>query len=166
MKAVIICILAALCWVCTVDARLYKWVDEEGVTHYSNKRPTTMHQVETESEIRSGQSNKKYNKKLDRLLNSYEKDSFQEKVINSDSNTYESTITPDKNRLQYLKNRISHREKIVHRCKDDLIDLKRTPYKDYRSHKNRLRYYEDRLEHAKFELNEAKRQYDDYYNSK
>ncbi len=164
MKAITICFVLIISFVGTVNAQIYKWVDEKGITHYSNKRPPTMKDVETKSEIRNEQPNDRSTKEFDKLLNSYRNGSLPKPASNQQKTKFKSQNIPDQDRLQYFENRIKQREKIVHRYKDDLRDVKRTPHKDYRSHKKRLRYYEDRLEHAQMDLEEAQNNYQEYIN--
>ena len=165
MKVITLCLVTIICFVYTANAQLYKWVDEEGVTHYSNKRPVTMKNVETRQETQSNQPHNKNNKKLDHLLNSYRTEAIQENVKTSQSNGNKTSKSFDQEKFEYYENRIKNKEKIVHRYSDDLRDVKRKPHKDYRSHKKKLRYYEDRLQHAQIDLEDAQREYDDYKSS-
>ena len=161
MKIITLCLIMFFYFVCIVTAQLYKWVDKEGVTHYSNKRPVTTNSVETKSEIKSNPSSKRNREELNQLIQSYKNSSLKTDNIDS-QDRYKSPNKPSKERLEYYEKQIKERERVVNQYSDDLNGVKRKPHKDYRSHKKKLKYYEDRYERARLDLEETKQEYEDF----
>ena len=167
MKSIYFILISMVLFSANVNADLYKWVDSKGVAHYSNKRPpSSANEIEVKGEYRTNAPVEREDHELDNLINSYKKDTLNNKEGYRKDQINPNSTAFDPAWVNYLKKRIRNKEDEYRRYDDDLIRFKRTPYKDFRSHKERLRYYEDRLDRTRRALQEAENDYQEYINGK
>jgi hypothetical protein len=148
---------------------MYKWVDENGITHYSNKRPKTNQKVEVSREFKYRDTGQQRNNHLDDVLKEYKEDEYQLKSRFSSTTTKKSRLTSKNDLTEYYENKIREQEKLVKKYDWDLQLLKRKPYSSssYKSRKQQLKRYEDRLESARKNLDNTIMEFEIYkYESK
>ena len=154
MKPSIILMLLVFFCAPTASAKLYKWVDENGVTHYSNVAPSDEHQVETNEEAKGSDSPGSHS--LDNVIDSYKRDG----VGQDQSPSKRSQPSGKSDRMaDFYANRIKQEEATVKQREADLKAVKKESYSDAQSHKEKVRYYESRLERARIELERVKSEY-------
>jgi predicted RNase H-like nuclease (RuvC/YqgF family) len=154
MKPIVLSIVVFFGFALSADAKLYKWVDENGVPHYSNTAPPEAGQVETRVESEGSSSPGSHD--LGDVIESYRRDGVEPKKefprISKPSGKSES-------RADDLAARIRKQEVRISDIEADLTNAKRETYTDYNYHKKKVRRYESRLEKAEIELERLKTEY-------
>lgn len=147
-------LIMASFFVCPVSAKLYKWVDENGVAHYSNTAPPQSAEVETQAEAKGDASPGSHS--LDNVLDSYRKDQIghDERPAKRSQPSGKSDSMAD-----YYANRIKQEKATVEDREADLDAVKRESYSNAQDHKEKVRYYKSRLEKARLELERVKAEY-------
>ena len=158
MKPIVIIFLLMICSVCIVNAKLYKWVDENGVTHYSNTVPPNTEQVETKAELKNDSTDYHSNNDLNKVINSYKMDNLRQDQDKKKNYKYKSS-TKNEEMADYYEHRIKEEEENVNQYREDLRIVERESYSDSRRHNERVRTYESRFNRAKMELERVKTKY-------
>lgn len=156
--AKIIMALIVVIWFLPANAQLYKWVDENGVTHYSNTAPPDSHQVETRTEAKGDPSPGSHS--LDDVLDSYKRDEEEDRKYNSQQ-AAEPPESSEENghTADYYAHRIKLQEARVRHCEDELKAVKRESFSNSIARNRRVRRYEYRLEKARLELERLQAKY-------
>ena len=76
MRTYIVFLAIYVCLIGIANAKLYKWVDENGVTHYSNTAPPQSAQVETSAEAQ-GETSSSSPQSMDSVIRSYKMDALE-----------------------------------------------------------------------------------------
>lgn len=135
------------------SAELYKWVDEDGVAHFSNVAPPKDEDVSVSHELR-GRPSTYHTPGMNKVLESYQRESTPPQYGGSaGKNKY------DQDKIKYYADQVKRCEDRVTRYRDRMNEIKRTPYKDSRSHKDRLERHERWLNDAQRDLDEARSEY-------
>jgi len=166
MKPFIICMMMVACLICsgsTVNADLYKWVDADGVKHFTNTPPPSAEQVESAPETKSKVSYRNNNAELDEMINSYKRDELQQSINKSKRESekkYNSKIRKNKeSSANYYEKRVKQKEETVRNYSEDLEKVKRERYSDSNRHEENVQYYESRLKQAEIDLEYYQKEY-------
>lgn len=140
MKSTIIVLLLAF-WINQANAELYKWVDANGVTHFSNTLPPANSEVETKAEAKSNHSIQTSSGNLNEVLNSYRNDAISDDINNvkrklSIKSSYKSTDRTERN-----SRKIKDLQREVDYYKQKLRDVERESYSDLNEHQENIRFY-------------------------
>lgn len=154
MQSIILNILLVFFFALSADAALYKWVDEKGVTHYSNTAPPEAEQVETRTESKGRSSPGSHD--LGDVIESYRRDG---KNIKQASPRTSKPSEKSESRADDYAARIKKQEIKISDIEADLRSVKREAYTDYNYHHKKVRRYENRLEKAEIELERLKAEY-------
>jgi hypothetical protein len=150
-------IVVCLILICTIaSAKLYKWVDENGVTHYSNTAPPESSNVETLVETEADHSPGSHN--LDSVLESYKRDDIEQAREESIKQAPKSFGQNDR-LADYYEHKIKEQEAKIKVLEAEFRDVKRESFSDSISRNKRVRRYEYRLERAKLDLEHWKSEY-------
>ena len=152
----IIGVILMLCLATPSNAKLYKWVDENGVTHFSNVAPSEEHQVETNEEAQGNPESGSQG--LDNVLKSYKEDESKHAIKEREKRTFKKSGKSE-GMADYYADRIKDEEARVRDREADLEIVKKESYSDAKKHKDRVRYYERRLEKARVDLESVKAKY-------
>ena len=146
------------CWAGTGYAKLYKWVDENGVAHYSNVAPPADQEVQTNEEAQGSAPVKSGSSGMDQLLDSYEREARRQE-IEKPRNTRKNKPNKNEDLADYFKNRIEEEKEELRVRREELNDVERESYSDGRQHKKRVRNYKSRVKKAELELVRVKGEY-------
>jgi len=80
MKLFIISMLMVFSLICSANTELYKWVDQNGVKHFSNTPPSDADQVESAIETKNESSDFESSGKIDEALKNYRQNNLQERL--------------------------------------------------------------------------------------
>jgi len=160
MKSIkVLSVVACLVLICSIAyAKLYKWVDENGVTHYSNTAPPQSSEVETKEEVKGHHSPATGSQDLDDVLDSYREDRLDHAIEKRRGRSSGPSGKSDR-LANYYEARLKKQEIRISDIETDLNEAKRESYSDSDRHKKKVRRYESRLEKAKIELDRLKAEY-------
>jgi len=155
MKSTIIVLLIAF-WINQANAELYKWVDENGVTHFSNTLPPANGEVETKAEAKSNHSIQTSSGYLNEVLNSYRNDAISDDINNvkrklSNKSSYKNTDRTERN-----SRKIKDLQREVDYYKQKLRDVERESYSDLNEHQENIRFYKKKVADYQSLLESAK----------
>lgn len=162
MKNLLISIALILVFVGISHAKLYKWVDGDGVTHYSNTAPPQDENIsaETKNEVVNSTPDNYERKDLDHVINSYKMDSLEDKKDEiekldkkSKSNKIDNIL--EKHNLE-CKKHIAHLEFQLKMNQERLRNVDRETYSDKRKHDKDVRFQEEMVDKYESLLEEAK----------
>ena len=146
--------------VCVANAELYKWVDENGVKHFSNTPPSDADEVESAIETKNESSDFESSGKIDEALKNYRQDNMQQRL--NDAGKYKSkTPKTSKSSTDYYEYRMKQDEQTVKERRKDLQDIRRESHSSPEQHQKRVKYYEERLKRAEIESEYSKKKYYD-----
>lgn len=156
------------CIVSVADAKLYKWVDANGVTHYSNVvSPQNEGTVHSGAEAESSHHSNTNLKGLENVLDSYKKDGL---TLDSDtmveapnrrtSDSGEADKQYHKKKAAYYKHELEGEQLDLKAQQGKLDRYKRKSYSDARHHKEIVRNYEDSVIRSKNRIEKLKHEYD------
>ena len=137
------------------NAKMYKWVDDNGVTHFSNVAPPKDQKVETKTETEGDPAAAGSSQGLEKVLKSYRRDSIQDR-LDSPRSRRSSTSRSAKSVRDYerwaekLKRDVAHWEQRLH-------DAQRESYSNKQKHENKIRHCEKMLADYKSMLKDAER---------
>jgi hypothetical protein len=138
MKNFIIYMLISSFLVCPAYAGLYKWVDENGVTHFSNTAPPkSSDQVETVSEIQSVEN--------------------QATDVSNDA-PVTGEVNPAK--VEFYKGYMEKWEKLLKQYRNELEDIKQESHIDQVEQKQKLEEKNEQIQLAERKMYMYKRQYE------
>ncbi|MFA7186223.1 MAG: DUF4124 domain-containing protein [Victivallales bacterium] len=160
MKPFIVSMLMVLGLICAANAELYKWVDENGVKHFSNTPPSDSEEVESAIETKNESSDVESSGKIDEALKNYRQDNMQQRL--NDAGKYKSkTPKASKDLADYYEHRMKQNEQTLQERRRDLQDVRRESYSDPDYHKRKVERYEERLKRAEIESEYSKKKYYD-----
>lgn len=157
MKLLIVYVMIVACWAGTVSADLYKWVDENGVTHFSNVAPPTDQQAQTKVEVKGAAPINRSSPGIDRVINSYKRDALQYEIEETKKRLRRGPLNKNSSRLDLYERWIKRDKETIRIRREELKDVKRESYRDSKEHKIKVRYYENRVKDAELELEEDRR---------
>lgn len=157
MKHFAICMMVVACWVCTASAELYKWVDEDGVTHFSNVAPPMDEQVQTKNEVKGATPVNTSSPGIDHVINSYKRDALQHEIDETKKRLRHGTSNKNSSRFDLYEGWIKQDKETIRIRREELKDVQRESYSDSHKHKAKIRYYENRVKDAEFELEKDQR---------
>ena len=141
MKSTIIVLLIAF-WINQANAELYKWVDENGVTHFSNTLPPANSEVETKAEAKSNHSIQTSSGNLNEVLNSYRNDAISDDINNAKRKLSNKSSYKNNHRSKERNSRkIKDLQREVDYYKQKLRDVERESYSDLNEHQENIRFY-------------------------
>jgi len=156
MKTLIV-FLFFLCLPGLANAKLYKWVDENGVTHFSNTAPPQDTAVHTRDEVKGSASAIDNSGGLDQVLHDYKKDSLQYDLEKLEKRSKNRSGSSNNRSIELYEGWVERDKEILKRRKGDLNDVKRESYSDSRKHDAKIRRYENRVKDAELELEKNQR---------
>jgi hypothetical protein len=146
MKNFIIYMLISAFLVCPAYADLYKWVDENGVTHFSNTAPPkSSDQVEIESEIHS-----------------VDVENQATNVSNDAPGANE--VNPAK--VEFYKRYMEKWDKLLSQYQNELEEIKRETNIDQQEHEQKLEEKNEQIRKAKIKSYFYKKLYENAMNGK
>lgn len=160
MKSFIVSILMVVGLICTANAELYKWVDENGVKHFSNTPPSDADEVESAIETKNESSDFESSGKIDEALKNYRQDNMQQRL--NDAENYKSrTQNANKSLGDDYEYYIKRKEGRIRLLRENLRDLRRERHRDPDSHQKMVKYHERLIKQAESELENSKKKYYD-----
>ena len=145
-------------------AKLYKWVDENGVTHFSNTAPPQdENDVQAQGEVKNSGSGNSYSPGIDHVINSYRRDNLQhdlDKAQRIREHQRSKSGGGSGGMADYYKGRLEDAKAEVELRREKLTSVERESYSDYQSHNERVRYYKGRLKDAELDVERYKRKYE------
>lgn len=133
-------------------AELYKWVDADGVTHYSNTAPPQEESVETTQEAKGSRPANVNRNGLSDVLQQYKEDIPSE---HRSSSSGRSNSMVDEAAAERYASMIEMRKHDVDYWGDRLDKAKRASYSNKDQHERDIRYCEKMLEDYRYLLQEA-----------
>jgi hypothetical protein len=160
MKTKLMALMISLCISIPCSAGIYKWVDENGVTHYSNEPPAHLVNVESRKEIRRKSEPRKSREKgaITVKTTNAKLHSVRSKAVvlekpgdvNQDKVAfYERYIKITKDRLQRYQRELAEIESETHGNHQDYFTRLEAKKKQVHTEKIRLRAYTKVCERAK-----------------
>ncbi|BBO86632.1 hypothetical protein DSCO28_71980 [Desulfosarcina ovata subsp. sediminis] len=143
-----------------VSAELYKWVDENGVAHYSNVAPPADQDASVKVESKGGAmpaAGKSNN--LGDVLKSYKKDEIKNKLDDIEKRSNRSGSKKSDTMADYYDSKIKRLEIRLQDAKEDLKKVERESYSDARYHNEKVESRKKRVRNLEFEINEAIQKY-------
>lgn len=153
-----------VCFTIPVNAAMFHWVDDDGVSHFSNVAPPDKVKIEKKAEVKSkyipqstkpSTSDSAINRYKKALLH-YQKTSPVQTRQDAPSKTTKSSSS---GMHDYYKMMVEKYERRVETCKEDLDEVKREAYKDPQWHRKKVQRRENRLADVKAELERYKKKY-------
>jgi hypothetical protein len=149
--------VAIICLVGVADAKLYKWVDENGVTHFSNTAPPQEEvEVHTKAEANSAGTENGLSPGLDSVIDSYRQDELRDKADEVEKR-YERTRRSSRNdqsKINLYETRVKRDEVNLEQLREELKQVERASYSDSEMHKAKVQRYRTRVRKAELELEE------------
>ena len=146
-----------------VQAELYKWVDDNGVTHFSNTAPPKHAQAEIKTEVK-GNTHHAPDNSLNDVLDNYREqnrqDAYDKKVRAIEDRYDEKRKAKNEELKAKYKRLINDRERDVQRWKDRLNDVKKERYSDKKAHDRKVQHCQDMLADYQSALERLKARYD------
>ena len=150
------------------DAKLYRWVDENGVSHYSNVAPPqNKENVHAGAEAQSSTSSGSSSKGLETVLDSYKQDGLTLESEAAEKAAQRTSVDRKKSDRQYHKKKAAYYK---HELEGEQLDLKarqekldrykRRSYTDAQHHKKMVQIYEDHVIQSKHRIEQLKHEYD------
>ena len=159
MKKLTIACLAIIFSATVANAELFKWVDEDGVTHFSNTAPPQNVQAEVKHETKVSDSPTTNSEGLEEVLDEYRKETaLDEKPVSKRSSRREPSRASDAT-IARLKRSVERFERDVDKWKDKLDQVKRESYSDKRRHDNNVSHCEKMLADYESLLEDARASY-------
>lgn len=156
MKTLIV-FLFFLCLPGLTEAKLYKWVDENGVTHFSNTAPPQDTTVHTRDEVKGAASAINNSGGLDQVLHDYKKDSLQNDIDEFEKRSKTRSGSQNNRSIDLYEGWVNRDKETIKRRKEELDDVERESYSDSQAHNAKIRYYENRVKDAELELEKDQR---------
>jgi hypothetical protein len=143
----------------SAHAKMYKWVDENGVTHYSNIAPPADHdKFHTREEARGRPVAPDRSPGLDHVLKSYEMEAMEEEPEAAGKAVDRKTKSNASAKDRYA-DKIEKYKREVEYWEEKLEDAKRESYTDRKKHKQNIRRCEKKLADYRARLRNAERNY-------
>ena len=153
MRVAILFILISVSFALTANADIYKWIDENGVTHYSNTPPPADVQgyIERLKEV-SGTPVNHGNPGIDRVIQSYKQDNLQGETGSAGEPPADNSAQGSNTEMtDYYRHQADRYQMQIDDYEDRLESIKRESYTDSRRHRARIERWEKYIREASFE---------------
>jgi len=150
-----------------VDAKLYKWVDENGVTHFSNTAPPQDEtEVHTKGEVKSSGPDPSHSPGIEKVLKSYKQDQLRDKADDIEKRKNRRQKSSSSSMAGYYEKQLKKEKIELESRKQKLKDVQRESYSDQQAHREKVRYYEDRVRRSELEIERYQLKLDDARNDR
>lgn len=159
MRTILSAIVILIMFTGTTHAKLYKWVDENGVTHFSNVAPPSDQEHQVKEEAKSKSRSTPRSPGMDQVINSYKMDAIEDGSTTADRKYDRNKKEINKEYAAKFKRLMEDRKRDVEHWKDKLSDAKRESYSDQQEHENKIRHYEKMVSDYQSLYEEAEAEY-------
>ncbi len=161
MRSFTLLILVSVCLAGPVVAKMYKWVDENGVTHFSNTAPPQDTEVQATEEA-VGRAVDTSPQDLDQVLRSYKKDEIGDKYDKVRNQLEQKRSKINKSAAKKYARMVENYQRDVDYWKQRLDEAERESYSDKSEHLKKIRHCKKMLADYQSLLQQAKSNHQEY----